>query len=309
MTTPTVTTPTVTTPTVTTPTASQGMNPAVPTTDSALRHTEDETGREPAIEIHDLTVAYHTQPVLWDVDVTFPEGQLIAIVGPNGAGKSTLLKAVLGLVEPITGWVKIFGAPYAQRRSWVGYVPQRESVDWDFPTNALDVVTMGLYGRLGWFRRPRKADRQKALECLDKVGIADLAGRQISQLSGGQQQRVFLARALAQEARLYLMDEPFAGVDATTERAILSLLQELRSNGRTVIAVHHDLQTVAEYFDHVLLLNMRLVASGPVGTTFNQQNLQRTYGGKLTVLTQAAEALLEARAQDPGLQRGGKGEG
>jgi manganese/zinc/iron transport system ATP- binding protein len=259
--------------------------------------------QEPAIEVHDLTVAYHTQPVLWDVDLALPEGQLIAIVGPNGAGKSTLLKAILGLVNPITGWVKICGAPYSQRRSWVGYVPQRESVDWDFPTSALDVVTMGLYGSLGWFRRPGKAHREKALECLDKVGIRHLAERQISQLSGGQQQRVFLARALAQEARLYLMDEPFAGVDATTERAILTLLKELRNHGRTVVAVHHDLQTVAEYFDHVVLLNMRLVAAGPVATTFTQENLQRTYGGRLTVLTQAAEALLTARAGDPALQQ------
>ncbi len=263
--------------------------------------------REPAIEVHDLTVAYQTQPVLWDVDLCLPEGKLIAIVGPNGAGKSTLLKTILGLIQPITGWVKVFGAPYRRRRSWVGYVPQRESVDWDFPTNALDVVMMGLYGSLGWLRRPGKAHRHKALECLDRVGIAELADRQISQLSGGQQQRVFLARALAQEARLYLMDEPFAGVDATTERAILSLLQDLRSTGRTVIAVHHDLQTVAEYFDHVVLLNMRLVAAGPVETTFNTENLQRTYGGRLTVLTQAAEALLKARAEAPKLQRGGPG--
>ena len=252
----------------------------------------------PAVEVHDLTVAYRTQPVLWDVDVCLPEGRLIAIVGPNGAGKSTLLKALLGLVRPLTGWVKIFGEPYARRRSWVGYVPQRESVDWDFPTSALDVVTMGLYGRVGWLRRPARHHREAALSCLDKVGIADLAERQISQLSGGQQQRVFLARALAQDARLYLMDEPFAGVDATTERAILTLLQELRATGRTVVAVHHDLQTVAQYFDDVVLLNMRLVASGPVATTFTADHLQRTYGGRLTVLTQATEALLKDRAAD-----------
>jgi len=262
---------------------------------------EDETPREaparrkPAVEVHDLTVAYRTQPVLWDVDLELPEGQLIAIVGPNGAGKSTLLKAMLGLVPSVTGWVQIFGEPYARRRSWVGYVPQRESVDWDFPTSALDVVTMGLYGQIGWFRRPSKRHRETALACLDKVGLRDLAHRQISQLSGGQQQRVFLARALAQDARLYLMDEPFAGVDATTERAILTLLKELRDTGRTVVAVHHDLQTVAEYFDHVVLLNMRLVAAGPVTTTFTAENLQRTYGGRLTVLTQATEALLQKR--------------
>ncbi len=256
----------------------------------------------PAIEVHDLTVAYRTQPVLWDVDLALPEGKLIAIVGPNGAGKSTLLKAILGLVPLVTGWVQIFGESYERRRSWVGYVPQRESVDWDFPTSAMDVVTMGLYGRIGWLRRPSKHHRETALACLEKVGMRDLAHRQISQLSGGQQQRVFLARALAQDARLYLMDEPFAGVDATTERAILTLLKDLRASGRTVIAVHHDLQTVAEYFDHVVLLNMRLVAAGPISSTFNADTLQRTYGGKLTVLTQATEALLQKRS----LESGGK---
>ena len=230
--------------------------------------------------------------MLWDIDLALPEGKLIAVVGPNGAGKSTLLKAALGIVRPITGWVKVFGEAYEDRRSWVGYVPQRESVDWDFPTSALDVVAMGLYGQVGWFKRLTRAHRQRALDCLEHVGIRHLADRQISQLSGGQQQRVFLARALAQDSRLYLMDEPFAGVDATTERAILGLLKELRDNGRTVVAVHHDLQTVAEYFDHVVLLNMRLVASGPISTTFNDENLQRTYGGRLTVLSQAADALL-----------------
>ena len=229
----------------------------------------------PAIEVHDLTVAYGTQPALWDVDVDVPAEKLCAIIGPNGAGKSTLIKAMLGLVKPLTGWVQIFGAPFAKRRSWVGYVPQRSSVDWDFPTTALDVVTMGLYGRLGWLRRPRRRHREEALACLDKVGIADLAGRQIRQLSGGQQQRVFLARALAQDARIYLMDEPFAGVDAATERAVMELLGTLRDQGKTVVAVHHDLQTVPRYFEHVTLLNMRLVAAGPVETTFTEKNLQQ----------------------------------
>jgi manganese/zinc/iron transport system ATP- binding protein len=254
--------------------------------------------RTPAVEVHDLTVAYRTQPVLWDVDFRLPEGKLIAIVGPNGAGKSTLLKAILDLVQPITGRIEVFGAPYRQRRSWVGYVPQRESVDWDFPTTALDVVTMGLYGHVGWLRRISRRHRERALECLEHVGMRELAGRQISQLSGGQQQRVFLARALAQDARLYLMDEPFAGVDVTTERAILGLLDELRNDGRTVVAVHHDIQTVAEYFDHVVLLNMRLIAEGPVATTFTDENLQQTYGGRLTILSRAARTLLEHRPLD-----------
>ena len=247
----------------------------------------------PAIEVHDLTVAYRTQPVLWDVDLQLPEGQLIAIVGPNGAGKSTLLKAMLGLVPSVTGWVQIFGDTYARRRSWVGYVPQRESVDWDFPTSALDVVTMGLYGRIGWLRRPRKHHRETALACLDKVGMREYAHRQISQLSGGQQQRVFLARALAQDADLYLMDEPFAGVDAVTERAIVTLLQELRARGKTVVCVHHDLDSAPDYFDWAVLLNVRLMAAGPFPETFTAENIARTYGGLISSYSRFAK---EARA-------------
>ncbi len=246
---------------------------------------------ETAVEVHDVTVAYHRKPVLWDVDVLLPAGHLIAIVGPNGAGKSTLLKAILGLVPLASGKVEIFGRPLRKARSLVGYVPQRESVDWDFPIDALGVALMGRYGRLGWVRRPGKADREAALTSLAKVGMADFADRQISRLSGGQQQRVFLARALAQDATLYLMDEPFAGVDAATERAIVDVLRDLREQGKTVIAVHHDLQTVPEYFDHVMLLNMRLVASGAVQDVFTRENLHKTYGGRLTVLEEAAEAL------------------
>ena len=253
----------------------------------------------PAIEVHDMTVAYEAQPVLWDVDVRLPAERLIAIVGPNGAGKSTLLKAILGLIEPLTGWVKVFGEPYVNRRSWVAYVPQRETVDWDFPTTVLDVVTMGTYGKLGWFRRPRRRHRDRALASLCEVGMEAYAKRQISQLSGGQQQRVFLARALAQDAQLYLMDEPFAGVDAATEEAVLVLLKKLRDAGKTVIAVHHDLQTVAEYFDEVVLLNMRLVAAGPIESTFTTENIQNAYGGRLTALSKAAEALLSHRRARP----------
>ncbi len=265
--------------------------------------SESKVQATPVIEVHDLTVSYHNKPVLWDVDLAVPEGHLVAIVGPNGAGKSTLLKTMLGLVPASTGWVKFFGDSYAKQRSKVGYVPQRESVDWDFPTSALDVVIMGLYGKIGWLRRPGKAQRDTALACLDKVGMREFAGRQISQLSGGQQQRVFLARALAQDASLYLMDEPFAGVDATTEQAILTLLQQMRQEGQTVVAVHHDLQTVAEYFDWVILLNMRLVASGPVSEIFTDENLQRTYGGRLTVLSQAAEALYSHKELDLDITR------
>ena len=238
----------------------------------------------PPVEIRDLTVAYHARPVLWDVDLTITEGKLTAIVGPNGAGKSTLIKTALGLVPAAAGWVRIFGKPFAEQRKLVAYVPQRGTVDWDFPTNALDVVMMGRYGALGWVRRPGRREREVAMECLRQVGMADFAGRQISELSGGQQQRVFLARALAQDARLYFMDEPFAGVDATTERAIVALLQELRAEGKTVVAVHHDLQTVDDYFDEVALLNVRLVAAGPVSEVFTSDNLHATYGGRINFL-------------------------
>ncbi|QQE73023.1 metal ABC transporter ATP-binding protein [Brevibacillus composti] len=236
------------------------------------------------LQVRDLTVAYQKKPVLRNVNLRVPEGKLIAIVGPNGAGKSTLIKAVQGLIPAASGTAEIYGKPFAQQRKLVGYVPQRESVDWDFPTDALDVVLMGRYGRLGWFRRPGKADRQFAMECLKKVGMADYADRQISQLSGGQQQRVFLARALAQEAQLYFMDEPFAGVDASTERAIIQLLGDLKKQQKTVLVVHHDLQTVAEYFDWVVLLNRRIIAAGPVQETFTAENLQKTYGGRLQIL-------------------------
>jgi manganese/zinc/iron transport system ATP- binding protein len=231
----------------------------------------------PVVEIRDLTVAYNENPVVWDVDFDVEPGKVTAIVGPNGAGKSTMLKAVLGLVPIAAGHVRIFGDELRHVRTRVAYIPQRGTVDWDFPTDALDVVTMGRYGQIGWFRRPGKRDRQIALECLEKVGLADFAKRQISQLSGGQQQRVFLARALAQEADLYLMDEPFVGVDAVTERTIVSLLHEVRDQGKTVVAVHHDLQSVPEYFDNVGLLNVRLIASGRVSDVFTEANLRLTY--------------------------------
>ena len=243
------------------------------------------------LSIHAMTVAYQRKPVLWDVDYDAPTNALVAIVGPNGAGKSTLIKAALGLVPRASGLVEFWGEPYKRVRDRVAYVPQRESVDWSFPVSALDVVCMGRYRRVGWLRPVGRAHKRAAHECLDRVGLADLAHRQISQLSGGQQQRVFLARALAQEGDLYVMDEPFAGVDAATERAIVALLRELRDAGKTAIVVHHDLQTVPQYFDHALLLNMRVVASGPVDEIFTEDNLQKTYGGKLTLLSEAAEAV------------------
>jgi len=245
----------------------------------------------PPLEIHDLTVAYHKKPVLWGVDLVVPPGQLIGIVGPNGAGKSTLIKACMGLLPVSSGWVKVFGQPLAAAPTRVGYVPQRESVDWDFPVNVRDVVLMGRYGRLGLLRRPGAADRAAAHACLDKVGLLPFADRQIANLSGGQQQRVFLARALAQEADLYFMDEPFAGVDAATESAIITVLRELRDRGKTLLVVHHDLPTARSYFDRLLLLNMNVVAFGPTAEVFTPALLQRTYGGRLTILSEVAHAV------------------
>ncbi len=245
----------------------------------------------PAIQVQDLTVAYNESPVLWDVDLDIRTGFATAIVGPNGAGKSTLLKAILGLVPLSAGTVRVLGQPFNKVRNQVAYIPQRGSVDWDFPTNALDVVTMGRYGRLGLFRRPGKLDREIAEECLSKLGMADFATRQISQLSGGQQQRVFLARALAQEADLYLMDEPFVGVDAVTERAIVRLLHEVRDAGKTVIAVHHDLDSVRGYFDDVALLNVERIAAGPVDEVFTEENLRRTYQPRVAAGSDPATAL------------------
>jgi manganese/zinc/iron transport system ATP- binding protein len=248
-------------------------------------------GAAPPLEIHDLTVAYRRRPVIWGVDLVVPAGQLVGIVGPNGAGKSTLLKAAMGLLPPTGGWVKVFGLPIEKALDRVGYVPQRETVDWDFPVNVMDVVLMGRYGRIGLIRRPGRRDREIARECLAKVGMLPFADRQIANLSGGQQQRVFLARALAQEADLYFMDEPFAGVDAATEAAIVALMRELRSQGKTLLVVHHDLPTARQYFDRLLLLNLRVVAYGPTEQVFTAELLQKTYGGRLTILSEVAHAV------------------
>jgi len=243
------------------------------------------------LTVHDLTVAYQRKPVIWDVELNIPEGKLVGIVGPNGAGKSTLIKACLDLIPKTSGWAHIYGKPYRENRHLVAYVPQRESVDWDFPVSALDVVAMGTYRSLGWFRRVGRKQLAAARAALEKVGIGHLAHRQISQLSGGQQQRVFLARALAQDARVYFMDEPFAAVDAATEQAIVALLKELRERGRTCLVVHHDLATVADYFDWMVMLNMRVVAAGPTEEVFHDDNLKKTYGGRLALLDRAATAL------------------
>jgi manganese/zinc/iron transport system ATP- binding protein len=247
--------------------------------------------RTPILDVHDVTVAYHRKPVLWNIDVTLHEPMLVGIMGPNGAGKSTLIKAILDLVPRASGDVRIFGQPLKNVQKRVGYVPQRESVDWDFPINVLDLVLMGTYGHLGWFRRPGSPERKWAMECLDQVGLSNLAHRQIGQLSGGQQQRAFLARALAQRADIYFMDEPMAGVDAATEDAVFSLLRRLRDEGRMVIVVHHDVRTAPLYFDYLLLLNTRLVAAGPTDEVFRSDSLRRTYGGRLAALEAAGAAL------------------
>ncbi|KKO54777.1 metal ABC transporter ATP-binding protein [Paenibacillus sp. DMB20] len=239
------------------------------------------------LKVQGLTASYRKNKVLNDVTFEVQPGSLTSIVGPNGAGKSTLLKVMLELHPKLSGSVSFFGSTLSRMKTRVGYVPQRGSVDWDFPTNALDVVMMGLYGQVGWLKRPNRSHREKAMASLDQMGMADYADRQISQLSGGQQQRVFLARALVQDADLYFMDEPLAGVDAATERAIMTTLKELKMSGKTVMVVHHDLQTVEEYFDHVLLLNRGVVAHGRTEDVFTKDNVYRAYGGTLRWMKEA----------------------
>ena len=245
------------------------------------------------LAIRGLTVTYGQKPAVFSVDMTVEPGKMTAIIGPNGAGKSTTLKAALGIIPPVSGQIQVFGKPLDEQRSRIAYVPQRASVDWDFPTRVIDVVLMGLYRELGLLGRLRGRHKARAMECLHRVGMRDFADRQIGQLSGGQQQRVFLARALAQEADLYLLDEPFAGVDAATEKAIISVLKSLREAGKTVVVVHHDLATVTDYFDNVFLINTRKVAEGPVETAFTAETLQTAYGGRLATaqVDQLAQAV------------------
>lgn len=249
----------------------------------------------PALEVHDLTVTYGRKPVLWGIDFTLPKGSVAGILGPNGAGKSTLLKAIMGLIPTSSGFVKIFDHSLDEVRKSVSYVPQRESVDWDFPISVLDVVLMGRYSHLRFLQKIRRQDHLYALECLEKVGLTDFASRQISQLSGGQQQRVFIARSLAQQADFYILDEPFSGVDASTENSIINLLKQMTKEGKTVVVVHHDLQTARKYFDWLIMINMHLVASGPTDEVFNDTNLTKTYGGKLNILAEVGD-LIEKEA-------------
>lgn len=250
----------------------------------------------PLVEFHDVTVAYGRRPVLWNVDFSIDAACLFGIVGPNGAGKSTLLRAALGLVPLAGGYVRFLGRPLDAVRRRIGYVPQRETVDWDFPVSVMDVVLMGTYARIGWLRRPGAAERRLARDCLARVGLSDLGDRQIGRLSGGQQQRVFVARALAQQADVYLLDEPMAGVDARSQEQIFRVLAGLRDEGKLVVVVHHDLRTVSEWFDAVALIDMRLVAAGPTAAVLTPENLQRTYAGQADVLDQLGRAV----------QRGGR---
>ena len=232
------------------------------------------------IKVEDLTVAYEDKPVLWDIELEVKKGVLMAVVGPNGAGKSTLIKTMLDLIKPITGEVRFYGEKYSKVRDRIAYVPQRGSVDWDFPTTVFDVVEMGRYGKVGWLKRVGKIDKEKTREAIKMVEMGEFSDRQISQLSGGQQQRVFLARALVQEADIYFMDEPFQGVDNKTEKSIIKILKKLRDENKTVIVVHHDLQTVKEYFDYVTFINVSVVASGPVEEIFTPENIEKTYKNK-----------------------------
>lgn len=247
----------------------------------------------PVIEVHDLTVSYHKKPVLWSVDFDIPQGSIVGIIGPNGAGKSTLIKAMMDLVSISSGYVKLFDKELDEVRHRISYVPQRESVDWDFPASVLDIALMGLYKQKGIFKRFTSKDKEKAMDALKLVKMEHLADRQIAQLSGGQQQRAFLARSLAQDADLYLMDEPFAGVDAATESSIIDLLRQMKTEGKTVLVIHHDLQTADDYFDWIVLLNKHLVACGPVEEVFTRELLQKTYGGQLSILSAVGDLIAE----------------
>lgn len=238
-----------------------------------------------SIEVHNLSVAYNRIPVLWDIDFELPKGQIIGIVGPNGSGKSTLLKAIMGLIPISSGYAKIFEKDLSKVRDRVAYIPQRESIDWNFPATVEDVVRMGRYKKGKLFSRLSQIDKQLSLDAIDKVNLIEFKNRQIAQLSGGQQQRVFIARALAQGADIYIMDEPFVGVDIATEQTILKLLFQMKSEGKTVVIVHHDLQTVSDYFDYLVLLNTRLIAHGPTNEVMTNENLQATYGGQLDLLS------------------------
>ena len=245
----------------------------------------------PIIEVHNLTVLYGRKPALWNIDFDLPEKQVIGIMGPNGSGKSTLLKSIMGVVTPTSGFTKVYDQSLNDVRDRVSYVPQRQDIDWDFPASVWEIVAMGRYQKRGLFKKLSSEDKDIITDSLEKVNMLGYAKRQISQLSGGQQQRVFLARAIAQQGDLFLMDEPFAGVDIATEEMIISLLKDMKDAGKTLVIVHHDLHTAQSYFDHLVLLNTRLIASGPTEEVFTDQMLTDTYGGKLTTISKISQEL------------------
>lgn len=246
-----------------------------------------------SIEVHNLSVSYQNVPVLWDIDFSLPKGQIVGIIGPNGSGKSTLLKAIMGLIPLASGNVKVLNKNLSLVRDQLAYVPQRETVDWNFPASVEDVVLMGRYKKGNLFRRLTKIDKVIAQESIEKVKLEKYRDRQISQLSGGQQQRVFIARALAQGASIYIMDEPFVGVDMATEKTILDLLIQMKEEGKTIIIVHHDIQTVSNYFDYIVMLNSRLIAHGPTNEVLTEENLQATYGGQLNIISKIQSIIKE----------------
>lgn len=250
------------------------------------------------IVVADLTCIYDRKPVVWDLHFSVPKGAMVAVIGPNGAGKSTLIKAMIGLVPAISGKVRFFGKKLDQMALKIAYVGQRANIDWDFPITAFEVVLMGLYGKLGPFRRPSKKDHSEVYKILEKIGMTALADRQISELSGGQQQRLFVGRALLQDAEVYFLDEPFSGIDMTTEKLIVDILKELTAKGKTIFVVHHDLNTVESYFDYAILLNMRLVSAGKVSEVFHSENLVKTFGGKGGLFE---KAFLQAKEKEEGM--------
>jgi len=266
------------------PMTSSESHPQVEPTTASTGDAAQDSSKSYPLSVRNLSVTYHRKAVLWNVNLDVGAGRIVGVVGPNGAGKTTLIKAIMGLLPLQSGTVKSYGRELKKHRGEIGYVPQRETVDWDFPVTVRDVVMMGTYGRVGLFRRPGKKERELCDQCLKQVHMAPFAHRQISNLSGGQQQRVFLARALAQQAGIYLMDEPFAGVDAATESAIFELLRKLRDDGCTIMVIHHDLESAREYFDDILLLNRRVIAYGPTAEVFTAENLRSTYGGRLTIM-------------------------
>ncbi len=237
------------------------------------------------LQIKDLTVAYQNNVVLQNVNLSIPSGNLVGIIGPNGAGKSTLLNAIMHLIPKIEGEVKIKGESLKTIRKLVAFIPQRDSVDWNFPISVLDLVLMGRYAKLPWYKKITDLDKQQALNCLEKVNMLNFADKHISELSGGEKQRIFIARALAQEAEVYFFDEPLVGIDATSEKEIMEILNQMKMEGKSIFVVHHDLQSSVEYFDWVIFINRKIVASGPISSVFSLQNLQNTYGEAFSVLS------------------------